>query len=39
MNAAIAIVGRLTLVTGNIEHFDRIKQLGYDLALENWREL
>jgi tRNA(fMet)-specific endonuclease VapC len=38
MIAAVAIANNLTLVTGNNEHFERIRQLGYELTLENWRE-
>jgi predicted nucleic acid-binding protein len=37
MIAGIAIRFGLTLVTGNTEHFERIRSLGYSLALENWR--
>jgi predicted nucleic acid-binding protein len=36
--AAIAIQKGLTLATGNTEHYTRIKDLGYPLTLENWRE-
>lgn len=35
--AATAIHHRLTLVTGNTDHFRRTQALGYDLALDNWR--
>lgn len=38
MIAAIAIQHKLTLVTGNMEHYQRIQKLGYTLKLENWRE-
>jgi predicted nucleic acid-binding protein len=37
MIAAIAIEHRLTLVTGNTDHFSRITDLGYELQLDNWR--
>ncbi len=37
MIAAAAIRQGLTLVTGNTDHFQRIKNLGYPLALDNWR--
>jgi tRNA(fMet)-specific endonuclease VapC len=35
--AAIAIQAGIPLVTGNINHFDRIQALGYPLRLDNWR--
>jgi tRNA(fMet)-specific endonuclease VapC len=34
--AATAIAHHLTLVTGNVAHFDRMKQFG--LTVDNWRE-
>jgi tRNA(fMet)-specific endonuclease VapC len=37
MIAAIALRHDLTLVTGNLSHYQRIVSLGYDLKLENWR--
>ena len=37
MIAATAIEQGLVLITGNIEHFERIVSLGYPLRLENWR--
>jgi tRNA(fMet)-specific endonuclease VapC len=37
MIAAIAIHHNLTLVTGNVDHYQRIQTLGYLLKLENWR--
>ena len=37
MIAAIAIHNGLTLVTGNLSHYQRIQSLGYGLGLENWR--
>jgi tRNA(fMet)-specific endonuclease VapC len=37
MVAAIAMHNRLTLITGNQAHFQRIQRLGYDLKLGNWR--
>jgi len=37
MIAAIAIRENLTLVTGNIAHYQRIQALGYALKLSNWR--
>ena len=38
MIAAIAIQHDLTLVTGNLDHYQRIQKLGYALKLENWRQ-
>ncbi len=37
MIAAIAIHHKLILVTGNTSHFQRIKNAGYHLSLDNWR--
>ena len=37
MIAAIALRHDLTLVTGNLAHFQRIQTLDYDLRLDNWR--
>ena len=37
MIAATAIHHNLTLVTGNLKHYERIQTLGYPLRLENWR--
>ena len=37
MIAATALTHELTLVTGNLEHYQRIADLGYPLLLENWR--
>ncbi len=37
MIAAIAISHNLTLVTGNLSHYQRIQGLGYPLILDNWR--
>ena len=37
MFAAIAIRNALTLITGNTAHYERIKNLKYDLRLDNWR--
>lgn len=37
MIAAIALHHDLTLVTGNMAHYQRIQELGYSLKLENWR--
>lgn len=36
--AATAIVHARALATGNIKHYRRIVELGYDLRLEDWRE-
>jgi tRNA(fMet)-specific endonuclease VapC len=38
MIAAVALQHGLELVTGNTAHFQRIQQLGYPLALANWRQ-
>lgn len=38
MIAAIALTHGLELVTGNTSHYQRIQQLGYALALVNWRQ-
>ncbi len=35
--AAIAIQQNLTLVSGNLSHYQRIQGLGYNLKLDNWR--
>lgn len=37
MIAAIAAQHDLTLVTGNTGHYQRLKELGYSLKLDNWR--
>ncbi|MCS6861564.1 MAG: type II toxin-antitoxin system VapC family toxin [Abditibacteriales bacterium] len=37
MIAAIALQHDLTLVTGNLSHYQSIQALGYDLKLDNWR--
>jgi predicted nucleic acid-binding protein len=36
--AATALVHQMPLVTGNTRHFIRIRELGYPLILQNWRE-
>ena len=38
MIAAIALIHRLPLVTGNTSHYARIQGLGYGLSLQNWRD-
>ncbi|MFB2923520.1 MULTISPECIES: PIN domain-containing protein [Aerosakkonema] len=35
--AATALQYDLTLVTGNLSHYQRIQGLGYSLKLDNWR--
>ncbi|NJL27113.1 MAG: type II toxin-antitoxin system VapC family toxin [Thermoanaerobaculia bacterium] len=35
--AGIALRHDLRLVTGNLSHYHRIQELGYELSLENWR--
>lgn len=37
MIASIALVHGLELVTGNLDHYERIRRLGYGLTLRNWR--
>lgn len=37
MIAAIAIQQNLTLVSGNLSHYQRIQAIGYNLKLDNWR--
>jgi tRNA(fMet)-specific endonuclease VapC len=37
MIAAIAIRHEMTLVTGNTDHFGRIRSMGYELKFEDWR--
>jgi hypothetical protein len=32
-----ALVHDLTLVTGNVNHYERIRTLGHPLRIENWR--
>jgi tRNA(fMet)-specific endonuclease VapC len=36
--AAIALRHGFTLITGNQAHYQRIRDLGYELQLGNWRE-
>jgi len=38
MIAATAIQHMLVLVTGNQRHFERIRKLGYEFAVEDWRD-
>ena len=38
MIAATALVHGLTLVTGNVNHYERIRSLGHPLRIENWRD-
>jgi tRNA(fMet)-specific endonuclease VapC len=38
MIAGIAINQGLVLVTANTDHFQRIRDLGYQLEIENWRD-
>lgn len=37
MIAATALQNGLVLVTGNLVHYERILNLGYQLEIENWR--
>jgi predicted nucleic acid-binding protein len=36
--AAIALRHDVPVVTGNMVHFDKVRDAGYRLALENWRD-
>ncbi len=36
--AAIALERNLVLSTGNMKHYNRIKDLGYQLKLHNWKD-
>jgi tRNA(fMet)-specific endonuclease VapC len=36
--AAIALSNNLPLVTGNVLHYERLRSLGFNLRIENWRE-
>ena len=38
MIAATALVRDLTLVTGNVNHYERVRTLGHPLRIENWRD-
>lgn len=38
MIAAIALHHRLTIVTGNIAHFEYVRALGHELGIDNWRD-
>jgi tRNA(fMet)-specific endonuclease VapC len=38
MVAAIALQHKLVLVTGNMNHFERILNLGFALSLHDWRK-
>jgi len=37
MIAAIAIHNNLTLISGNVTHYQQIQELGYPLKINNWR--
>ena len=37
MIAASALAHDLTLVTGNVKHYERVRTLGHPLRIENWR--
>lgn len=37
MIAAIAMHNNMTLISGNIKHYQQIQELGYSLKLNNWR--
>jgi predicted nucleic acid-binding protein len=36
--AAIAIQAGIPLITGNLEHYERIRGFGYSLTIETWHE-
>jgi tRNA(fMet)-specific endonuclease VapC len=38
MIAGIAIVHGVVLATGNVDHYERIRALGYQFEIDNWRE-
>jgi len=38
LSAAVAIRLRITLVTGNTQHFQAIQRTGAELTIENWRD-
>jgi tRNA(fMet)-specific endonuclease VapC len=38
MIAAIALQNGLTLVSGNVGHYERVADLGYKLRLDNWKK-
>ena len=38
MIAAIALVNALPVVTGNVTHFKYVRDVGYELAIDNWRD-
>lgn len=38
MIAAIALRNRLSIVTGNVAHFEQVRSVGYELVIDNWRE-
>lgn len=37
MIAAVAITSGISLVTGNVSHFEFVRAAGHALAIENWR--
>ena len=37
MIAAIALENGVAVVTGNVAHFEQIRNVGYELTVENWR--
>jgi hypothetical protein len=38
MIAATALVHGLTLVTGNVNHYERVRTFGHPLRIETWRD-
>ena len=39
MIAGVALKNDLVLSTGNTNHYQRIKNMGYELEIENWRDV
>jgi predicted nucleic acid-binding protein len=35
--AATALRNGLSIVTGNVAHYEQVRSGGYDLYVENWR--
>ena len=38
MIAAMALEHDLVLITGNVQHYKHIRQVGYALKLKNWKQ-
>ena len=37
MIASTALCAHLPVVTGNVDHFEYVRSVGYNLLIENWR--